>query len=307
MPTVDDQNVRPRDAADIMWNAAEPVQSLRDLRKAVEEEGQKAIDWYWRSKRWKATLSRAIQLDALVLTALAGLAPIVVQILRSSGVNIPSTFDSGAIASLCVGTAAALIGLDKAFGFSSGWTRYVLTATSMTKLLHEFRMDWAALVAAASDSPTLEQQAGLIQRAKDFISGIQNMVLQETKDWATEFRDNMAQMEKDLKSQLDTLKAQVEKAAKEKEEASRSGAIELTVTNADRTDGFRFDVVLESASGKLADSVSNSKVWTRIAIAPGQYKIAVDAKIKGNPFGTSSVMEVKAGETAKATLDLPIP
>jgi len=307
MPTVDEKNVRPRDAADIMWNAAEPLQSLRDLRKAAEEEAQKAIDWYWKSKRWKATLSRAIQLYALVLTALAGIAPIVIQVLRNSGMNIPMRFDSGAIASLCVGTAAALIGLDKAFGFSSGWTRYVLTATSMTKLLHEFRMDWVALVSATNDSPTLEQQAGLIQRAKDFISGVQSMVLQETKDWATEFQNNMAQMEKDLKSQLDTLKAEVEKTTKEKEDASKPGAMELTVTNADKTDGFHFDVVLEGASGKVADSVSNSKVWAKIAAAPGQYKITVDAKCKGNSFGTSSVIEVKPCETAKASLELPIP
>lgn len=306
MATVDQKNVRPRDTVEEMWNSSEPLQSLRDLRIAVEEEGQKAIDWYWRSKRWKANFSRAIQFYALALTALAGIAPIVVQVLRSSGVNIPTTFDSGAIASLCVGTAAALLGLDKAFGFSSGWTRYVLTATSMTKLLHEFRMDWVALAAAANDPPTLEQQAGLIQRAKDFISGIQNAILQETKDWATEFQNNMAQMEKDLKSQLDTLKAQVEKNAKEKEESSKPGAIELTVTNADKADGFHFDVILEGGPEKVADTVSNAKVWTRIAVAPGQYKMAVNAKVKGSPLGTSAVIDVQAGVTWKGSLELPI-
>jgi hypothetical protein len=114
----------------------------------------------------------------------------------------------------------------------------------MTKLLHEFRMDWVALVAAAKDLPTTDEQAKLIQRAKDFISNIQNMVLQETKGGATEFQNNMAQMEKDLKSQLGT-----------------------TVASADRTDGFHFDVILESTAGKVADSVSNAKIWLDLACA----------------------------------------
>ena len=145
------------------------------------------------------------------------------------------------------------------FGYSSGWTRYVLTATSMTKLLHEFRMDWVAMVAASSVPPMIEEQAKLIQRAKDFVSAIQAMVLQETKDWATEFQGNMAQMEKDLKTQLDMLKAQVDKASKDEETATRPGSVELTLTNADKTDGFHFDVSLEGARGKFTDSVSNDK------------------------------------------------
>src|SRR5262249_40799967 len=186
-----------------------------------------------------------------------------------------------------VGLAAALLGLDKAFGYSSGWTRYVLTATAMTKLLHEFRMDWLAQSAASAVPPAPEQQSALIQRAKEFVSAIQGMVAQETKDWATEFQSNMAQMEKDLKTQLDALKAQVEKGAKEKEAATKPGAIELTVTNADKTDGFSFDVVLEGQPGKFTDSISNSKVWTRINTAPGQYRIGIHAKSKGNIISTS--------------------
>jgi hypothetical protein len=306
-----EKDIRPRATVDIMWNSADPVQSLRDVRKAVEEEGQKSIAWYWEAKQWKCNLSRAIQFFALALTALAGLAPIVLQVLKNAKVTVPD--DSGPIASLCVGLAAALIGLDKAFGFSSGWTRYVLTATSMNKLLYEFRMDWVALIAVVKDPPTAEQQAALIQRARDFVSTIQSMVLQETKDWATEFQSNMAQMEKDLKSQLDTLKAQVEKGVKDKEDASKPGSIELTVTNADQTKDFHFDVTLECPTGKFTDSVSNSKVWTRINTAPDQYKVTIEAKTKdsagspSSPVATSAIVEVKPGETAKPPLTLPIP
>jgi hypothetical protein len=128
------------------------------------------------------------------------------------------------------------------------------------------------------------------------------MVLQETKDWATEFQNNMAQMEKDLKSQLDTLKAQVEQNAR----SSIPGAIELTVANADKTDGFHFDVILESARGKIADSVSNAKVWTRIGTSAGVYKVTVEGKVKGSPLAASSILDIKPAETVKSSLELPI-
>jgi hypothetical protein len=146
----------------------------------------------------------------------------------------------------------------------------------------------------------------MIQRAREFISVIQGLIAQETKDWAAEFQSNMAQMEKDLKSQLDSLKAQVDQAAKDKEAATKPGGIELTVTNADKTDGFTFDVVLEGQSGKSTDSVSNGMVWTRINTVPGQYKISINAKSKAGITSTSTIADVKPGDIAKPSVTLPI-
>lgn len=314
VPDTDQSNIRAHQTVDVMWDNNDPVASLRAVRKDAEDEGQKAIDWYWRKKPWKSNPSQAIQFSALILTAAAGILPVIVQAVKNlRPAALPANFDSGPIATLCVGIAASLIGLDKAFGYSSGWTRYVLTATSMTKLLHEFRLDWVAMVAAAAFPPTLEEQAKLIQRAKDFVSTIQGMVLQETKDWATEFQSNMAQMEKDLKTQLDTLQAQLDKAAKEREDAAKQkvdaakpGSIELTVTNADKTDGFHFDVTLEGTPGQFTDSVSNARVWTRINTTPGQYKLTVEAKANGSGIATSMILDVKPGETVKPSLTLPL-
>jgi len=298
------RNIRPEEPDRLGWDAADPAKSLQAIRNAAEVEGQKAIDWYWKAKRWKRIPSQWIQFFALLLTAAAGLVPIILQLIKNAGAA--RGFDSGPLASLFVGIAAALLGLDKAFGYSSGWTRYVLTATSMTKQLHDFRMDWIALSGAATLPPTTEQRAAMIQRAKDFVSTIQGMIAQETKDWATEFQSNMAQMEKDLKTQLDSLKAQVDKDAKDKEAATKAGAIELTVTNADKTDSFSFDVVLQGQSGKSTDSVFNSKVWTRIGTVPGQYSISISAKYKGSIVSTATIVDVQPGDTEKPSVTLPI-
>jgi hypothetical protein len=288
------------------WNAADPAKSLQDFRTFVEEEAQKAINWYWRAKNTKKWPSQGVQFFALVLTAAAGLVPIVLQIAKGLGLKLPDGFDSGLIASLLVGFAAALLGLDKAFGYSSGWIRYTVTATTMTKMLQEFRVDWVALSASSSATLSSEQQAALIQRARDFVSAIQLSLLQETKDWAAEFQSNLAQMEKDVKSQLDSLKEQVDKFAKEKAETARTGAIELTVTNADKTDGFRFDVVVDTKTGRFADSVANSNVWTNISTRQGQCKVTINAVAKGTPVSISTILDVKADDTIKPSLTLPI-
>jgi hypothetical protein len=41
-------------------------------------------------------------------------------------------------------------------------------------------------------------------------------------------------------------------------------------------------------------------------MAPGQYKVTIDARIKGSPIATSTIVDVKPGETAKPSLTLPI-
>ena len=221
----------------LTWDSTNRTASLTGLRTVVEKEAQETINWYWREKNGKRKPARGIQFAALALTAAAGLVPIGFQIVKQFW-SKAKEFDSGPVASLLVGLAAALLGLDKAFGFSSGWTRYVLTATSMTKLLHEFRMDWILLYSELEESlrpdqkdrPVPDQEEKLIQRAKQFAVDIQAALMEETKQWANEFQSNSAQMEKDVKSQLDALKAQVDKVSKERQEAQRPGGIELDHT-----------------------------------------------------------------------------
>ena len=211
------KDIRPQPPDYFKWDPSQPANSMDDFRKFVELEAQKTIDWYWSAKKLKKLPSEGVQFFSLVLTAAAGLVPIVIQILRQVAPGIfPSITDSGPFASLLVGLAAGLLGLDKAFGYTSGWVRYTLTASTMTALLHDFRVDWIALSATSASPPTTDQQAALIKRAKDFVTAIQASLLQETKEWATEFQGNTGQLEMDVKSQLDALKAQMDKASQDK-------------------------------------------------------------------------------------------
>lgn len=296
-------NIQP-DAGTPVWNSGDPLASLNSILHYAEAEAARAIDWYFRNKTWKSRWSRFIQFFSVTLAAAAGIAPIISQLLKS---RIPN-FDSGLWATLLVGIAAALIALDKAFGFSTGWARYILAATAIRKALEEFRMDWTSLLAAAGPNPKVEQITAMIVRAKEFSSNVEGLVTQETKDWVMEFQSSMAQLEKDVKVQLDTLKSQVEKGAQDLLSATKPGSIELTVSNAEKTDGFRFQVALTNEGGSVEqEEVANSKTWVRINTNPGHYKATIGAAASGKPVAVSAVVEVKPGEAVKPAIALPIP
>jgi hypothetical protein len=281
----------------LTWNCADIPASLQEVLKYVEQEAKKAIDWYWRNKRGKSFLSRWVQFCAVVLTSAAAIVPIIGQLLGKE------VLKNGLWASLLVGLAAALLALDKAFGFSSGWARYILAATNIRKSLEEFRMDWASLAAKACPNPTPEQVQALIQRAKEFRIAVEMIVLQETRDWVTEFQNNIAQLDKDVTAQFAALKAQTEKAA----QGSQPGSLQLTVPNADKCDGAKIEITLEDPTGTIAEeAVTGSKTWARLNLAPGQYRVSVKATAGGKPVSASAAVIVKPAEMVQAQISLPI-
>jgi hypothetical protein len=289
-------------AADsLTWNASDTAASLQALVKYVEEQAQGSVAWYWKNKSSKSFFSQWIVFLAVVLTSGAAIVPIIGQISGKPALN------NGLWASLLVGIAAALLALDRAFGFSSGWTRYVMTATNIRKALEEFRMDWAALVAKAGANPGPDQIAALLARAKEFRIAVEGLVLQETKDWVSEFQNNVAQLEKDVTAQLATMKAQNEKAAQARDAATRPGSIQLTVPNADRADNAVIRIKLEDASTAIADeTATGSKTWVRLSLTPGHYRLTVSAAIGGRPTSTTTAVIVKPDEVTQPQIALPV-
>ena len=295
----------------LAWDGNQVQPSLDRVLTYVENEAATAIQWYWRNKKWKATFSRWIRLWALLLTAGVGLLPIVFSILKDLGplASSPVVATSGLWSSALVGIAAALFGLDRAFGFSSGWARYVLAATDIRKRLEEFKLDWLALRAAADAHPTPDQVTALIQKAKDFRVGVEAVVAQETKDWVTEFQTNLAQLEKDVKTQLDSLKAQVDKAQADRESATQAGAIEATIQNADKTKDFTFSVTLEGPDGVVVkdERITGGKTWGHLNVAPGQYRLTITAAgADGKPVSAATVVVVKPAVVEKPVITLPL-
>jgi hypothetical protein len=313
------KNIDAREEHIPKWDPAQPEVSLTKIHEYVLDEAAKSTRWYWRNKGSKALGSQVIRFSVWALAAVGGLLPVLGALLKELKTSLFGLdLSNGLWASLLLGIAAALLGLDKGFGFSSGWARYVLTATNIRKSLEEFRMDWANLMAkagpaliassSANAKPSPDAVTPLIDRAKQFRSDVEGLVLQETKDWVTEFQSTMAQMEKDVAAQLSALKTQVDKTIQAQQEASKGGAIHLTVTNSSNAlPGSLKVAVVNNESKTMQEEYLTVDSWTSKFLPPGIYQVKLDALFGSPPTGTAptpQIVTVKTGEVATVKFNL---
>lgn len=274
----------------LKWTThAETQESIGVLYQYVEANAQASIEWYARSKNLKAWMSQGLRFLAIMLTTLGGLTPIL-SALDLSSVNLPQglgRLNLGQLGYLLLGLAAACIGFDRYFGFSSGWMRYIATMMALERSLSEFRLDWAMMIAKLGEKPpTPDQTQLMIQRLKEFLITVDGQVEQETLTWVSEFKTNLSEIEKTAKSQA---------------EATRPGAIAITVTNGMETeDGFTL-----AMDGMEVKKVRGTKYQIGY-VPPGPHKIAVAGTINGEPLDASELVNVTPGEIASVTIALPV-
>jgi hypothetical protein len=232
----------------------------------------------------------------IVLSAAAGLVPLI-----TSTFSTDSKPNSGLMPSILVGLAAALFALDKAFGFSSSWIRYVVAAGAITRQLSSFRVDWVELLAKSNDPPTPDQQVVFIERTKVLVAAVQEILGQETNAWAKEYQEGAAQLDKDLKAQLESLKGPALKT----QGAPSVGTVEITVEDADQSDGYKFFITLTGGPTAVPQvPVSQSKIWTKSDLAEGHYQVTVTAKFNQVDKNASQALDIKGGQTTKVDLKL---
>lgn len=289
------------------WDPARPTESLTEIHNYAIDQAIKSTDWYWKHKGAKAFFSQTVRFFAWILAAVSGILPILAN-LFSADQN--KWFHSPLVPSLLLGIAAALLGLDKAFGYSTGWARYVLAATNIRKTLEQFRLDWAELMAQSGISAqpatpiAATQVAPLIECAKQFRVEVENLVLQETKDWVTEFQTNTAQMEKDIATQIANLKTQVDKTIAARTAASQPGMIHLTVTDPGNKvgNGNLLVSVIDTTNKTILQELVLQLTWTSRFIAPGTYQLRLT--LNNTPVGSAPLVTVAPGTSATANITI---
>ncbi|HUI57413.1 MAG TPA: SLATT domain-containing protein [Bryobacteraceae bacterium] len=193
--------------SNLSWKDSDMEASLAALRRYVESEAQKQIDWYYAKKTVKSRVSTGLRFLAILLFVTGGLVPIIKATLPTTAVN-KFPFDFGQAGYLLIGIAAGCLGLDRFFGYSTGWIRYITTAMAIEKSLEEYRMEWARNMAKLRGGPPNEQQLDqLIQTCEAFSLAIKSQVEQETKAWVAEFQSSLSQLEKDLQAKAEEVKS----------------------------------------------------------------------------------------------------
>lgn len=145
-------------------------QAVRDLCKFYHE----AIDWYMHEKQKKARASKTLRLASLVLAIAGGAVPLVAPL--APGLN--SSFGY-----LLLALAGGLQLVDRFFGYSNTWSRYVSTALHLNSQLLLLQLDSARLKAVGADE--IAQWDMVDRYARELAAAVES----ETTQWVTDFSE----------------------------------------------------------------------------------------------------------------------
>ncbi len=282
----------------LSWKPSDTERSLQTLREYAEWEARRQVDWY--HSRKPAALSSRLRLAAILFGALGGLLPLLKATLPSGAATALSRYAGISEAGyLSLALAVAIFQLDRYFGISTTWMRYVTAASAVEKSLEEYRMEWANLTSQLQGvPPTASQIHQLIGCTTNFSLAVKSHVEQETKAWLIEFQSNLAQLDGEMKARAHEVKDQVQSAS----QPGNFGAISLTVSNGTAADGG-FDVELNG--NRVEGKIIGGKCGI-CPVAAGLHRVRVMATIGGRPAAASDVVEVSAGAIARPTLELAI-
>jgi low affinity Fe/Cu permease len=127
------------------------------------------------------------------MVAVAGVLPVFSQIFGAGS----SVVIQPAWATVALAIAVALVALDRFFGFSSAWARYIATGQAISAALNQFTLDWQqSTYELPTEGTTREQIAGLLDLAKTFLGKTDDLIQTETAQWVSEFRETLAEIER---------------------------------------------------------------------------------------------------------------
>lgn len=289
------------------WDSANPTESLQRLRDYAESQAKKAIGWYYDAKGRKALFSTWTRFLTILLTAVGGLVPIASALVYGDAAELTARLQLNHWGYLAVGLAGFFLGLDRFYGGSSGWMRYITTAMTMETLTEEFRFDWVRLEAEAGDQPDTNQIGACLDRLKAFSLAIRAQVERETQAWVGEFQSNMAQLEKRAQEGLDAAREQIRKDVEAHEAAVRTavvaerpGAIEVVVTSANLKGGYAVEL-----DGKTCRSGITGPTCGIVNVAPGFHELVVVGVAEdGGKRQASKVVQVVGGTSATVEMEL---
>ena len=185
-------DLQPATSFELHWDEEHRRHSLDVVYKRAEDHALSAIDWYLHAKRSKKNCAQFLRIGMIGSSAVAGLLPLLSQIYQDKLSSLSSL--SPAWTTIALGVAGVLMAIDKYFGCSNAWMRFIATEHRIRQALHEFQMDYDFEQSKWMDNlPSSEQAQAMLSRCKAFISQVDTLILQETNEWLVEFQNAVKQ------------------------------------------------------------------------------------------------------------------
>jgi hypothetical protein len=264
--------------------APKPAEGVETAYNHALRRASEAVVWYQRAKDRKKGPAVALRFLAIVVGGLGTITPIVVSMLSDPlGKRLlPS-------ASMFAAIAVGCVALDKLFGFSSGWMRYMGAMLELQEKIESFEFAWAReRLKRASSSPTPESQAADLDMIAAFVSSISGVIRSETQAWASEFKTVLAGRETAVEAQRNASSIV----------ARRRGALKVLAADVDVLDGRQWQIRVDDGT---AESISGPVAAVN-DLDEGIHRIRATAKRSGTDVRAEDVVTIKAGEVTTLTL-----
>lgn len=269
------------------WDSQNSLDSLGKIFAATIGYGVASIEWYQKARRSKKTWSLFLRAAAIALGAIGALLPLIVSLgQRVSWLDWIANSQLGYIA---FAGAAACLAVDKFYGFSTGWIRYIRTELTLQAALLQLRYDWFALLAKVAQShPAPDQVQLMLQKLQAFVAFVNKQVEQETDAWILEFQSGLAELAGMLKSRA---------------EAARPGSLQVTVPNAKDFDGGVKAVLDRGVEERQVEGTQ----CLFSAVAPGPHEVLVRGTKSGITYEATGVVQVSPNALASLPLPITVP
>lgn len=277
------KDLRAKSLPALNWESSQRAESLRALVEHVVARADEATEWYLNAKWSKRAGAWTFRAGAIILTAAAGILPIVQQIYTGPDGR---PFIAPAWASVLVAIAVLLIAFDRFFGFSNGWMRYITAELAIKKAREAFELDWqAALASNGGQPPTDEQVRAIIAMIRAFADQINTVVTSETAKWIGEFQEALRQIDETTKTPVPV---------------AQTGSLAITVDNGDTVDKLGWAVSLDG--GALMPRKGKMAAFS--GLQTGEHVVRITAKKDSKDLSAEAVVQVRAGEIATLLLSL---
>jgi len=187
-----EEDIRKRYLPPLPWDDGDVTGSLHTVYQHVAGNAISYIDWYIASKRPKKTWARRLRVLAIVLTTVAGILPVLSQI----GEQNWSFTIAPAWATVVLAVAVALLALDRFFGFSSAWARFIATELAIQTALDQFQIRWQQALVTLPDDAGPDDVNTMLELARQFLAEVDRLVEAETSVWVKEFNESLRQIER---------------------------------------------------------------------------------------------------------------
>ena len=136
--------------------------ALPEIYEHAQKTSNAAREWYWKSIRSKRRSSLVVRFLSFLLLVCGAVLPILSGL--SNEVATRLHFTQFGVAALAV--AGLLQAADRIFGWSSGWLRYMTTATAMESVTRKFELDWANYMINKAEAVSDNDKRPLFELAK---------------------------------------------------------------------------------------------------------------------------------------------